>query len=240
MKLTEAGFKEVLPSTLFLLESQTADLSRMQLNNIASSTKRFDLVLRSITTTLFCDKTPDPRFGIWCFFPQPPDAAQKQNALFFQRALGYNSLLTIERQLAELLAPLVLTNEYQEKDLFPYANTEIAKAFETDKKLDLNTLFSLFLFRGTIFDSLKWLAQKGYSFIILDEEGEAKYLEEKLELDARQVFIIGDKDDWNREIIPFFDTHKIEYQKISLGPLSYLASTCITLVKMHYDLAELV
>lgn len=205
---------------MILIHSTSADFYTAELNNLAASSKRGDVILRCILSAL-STKNNQPSssdFGIWVFFNQNEHGPQQ--SLLLDDGTGLPNEIRNEIQLCSFLQPIIVSRSAKEED------TE----FEITKE-------NIKIYKKTISHAIKLLRNQKYLFMMLDEHGIQHSLEEIAQLSRQNekiVFILGDQVGVSTEIIRFLSEFKIEPIKISLGPVSYLTSQCISILRLLF------
>ncbi len=210
-----------LPERIFLVHSTTADFHTPELNNLAASTKRGDVVLRCILSAISLPNNTQHDYGIWIFFN--PTEHGIQRSLLFDKYAVIPKEIQNEVQLCKILQPLIVSEPIQTSNV--------------DLEDFLNLEQNIKIFNRDLSVAIGLLAKKDYLFLMLDEQGTVHTDEEIEQLSKYKkkiVFILGDQIGISEDVKKFLDENRIEPMKISLGRVSYLTSQCITILRLLF------
>lgn len=209
------------PERIFLVHSTTADFHSAELNNLAASTKRGDVVLRCILSALSRTGDPQPRYAIWIFFN--PTEHGIQRPLLLDNKVFLPKEIQNEVQLCGLIQPMIISEEIKETKM------DFGDFVESNHNIKI--------FKRTLSEAIEMLSKSGYLFVMLDEHG-IRHTREDFEHisnnNKRIAFILGDQIGISEDIKRSIDLKEIKPLKISLGPVSYLTSQCITILRILF------
>jgi len=193
---------------IFLIKSETVDISNYTIKDIPGSTGRLDVISRCILAAIMRNKIFEKKVKIYIFLNQ------LGNYLFDPNKLNKISFPTNELLLSDLLVSIIKTRIKEGNE-----NLQNAQGIEVISK--------------DIFQIIQDYQNLNFKSFILCEEGEniIRIRETFTSLKENLLFIIGNQRG------DFLNSHKLEkidLPKISLGKMSYLASSCIRLIKFQF------
>ncbi len=208
-----------LPERIFIVHTTTADFHTSELNNLAASTKRGDVVLRCILSALSRTENPQDHFGIWIFFN--PTERGIQRPILVDNKVDLPQEIQNEVLLCELIQPIIIISEEMQEIKRDYGDF-------------VETRYQIKIYKKTLSEAIDMLSKSGFLFVILDEQGISHKIEEFEHISKQYksiAFILGDQIGISQEMKEYIDINNIKPLKISLGPVSYLTSQCITILK---------
>jgi len=212
-----------LPDKLFLIHFQTADFYNPESNNLASSTKRGDVLLRCILSTINKSTRRASEIGLWLFLSTKENG--NQNSLLIDSEFHLPEDIKNEVQLCKLIQPII-THPIPRQ--LSSQNTE-----NTDENFK-QTESGIKVFTKTLLEAIRMLKEKGYTFVSVEESGKqfdySGYENLKRE-NPKIVFILGDQIGISAEIEMAWQEAEVNIAPMALGMMSYLTSQCITILK---------
>lgn len=176
-------------------------------------------MLRCILSALSRTENPQDHFGIWIFFN--PTERGIQRPILVDNKVDLPQEIQNEVLLCELIQPIIIISEEMQEIKRDYGDF-------------VETRYQIKIYKKTLSEAIDMLSKSGFLFVILDEQGISHKIEE-FEHISKQfkkiAFILGDQIGISQEMKEYIDINNIKPLKISLGPVSYLTSQCITILK---------
>ena len=200
-----------MPKLIFFIKSESVNLKNYTIKDIPGSSGRLDVISRCLLSGLLKKNILEKDIEFWVFLDNYGTYIFQNNFLTFNR-LPKNELLFTE-YFVELIRSL-------QNDIKTTQNNNPLKFV---KYRDLN-----------IYESIEEFNKSGTKIFILKEEGDLLIDQIfKLKKEEMVLFIIGNQSG------AFLESSRLSnlgLSQLSLGKQSYLASSVIKLVKLHFRL----
>ena len=193
-------------TVIFLIYSETVDITNYTIKDIPGSSGRLDVLSRCILAALIAENEFDENTQVWIFL-------DKLGAYFFDpNVLDFETFPKNELKLTDYFVDLIRNTNSKDK-------------------LKNNPLRVLSTSEKGVRETLKELLKLNYKTYILHEEGSDFFSNLKsILLEKNVIFIIGNQ---SGDIMNLEEVLASDFPILSLGNRSYLASSVIRLIKLH-------
>lgn len=189
---------------IFFIESTTINLEKYTIKDIPGSSGRLDVISRCILAALLRKDKFDHDVKVWAFL------GKFGTLIFDPLQLNYETFPKTEILLTDYIVSLIKGISIPERNNF-----------------DLNVQIS----QVSLSKALDKFMGENYECYILDETGNDFFKElSELCLKPQLLFIIGDQ---SGNLITSTELLRFNFHRLSLGRISYLASSVIRIIKMN-------
>ncbi len=192
---------------IFFIKSETVDISNYTIKDIPGSSGRLDVISRCILAAILGEEGFEKSIQMWVFLDN------YGTYIFNPESLNYNIFPKNE---------LLLTDYF----------VDFLKKHSANEELTNNPLGSIKVSKISIIDAIKHFQNLKYNLYILHEQGKDFFkLLNSIQEKKNIIFIIGSQEG---EFINSKELLTLRLPTISLGTQSYLASSVIRLLKLHF------
>lgn len=192
---------------IFFIKSETVDISNYTIKDIPGSSGRLDVISRCVLAALLGEESFEKNIQMWVFLDN------YGTYIFNPELLNYNIFPRNE---------LLLTDNF----------VDFLKKLSINGELTNNPLDTIKVSKISIIDAIKHFQNLKYNLYILNEGGKDFFkLLNSIQQKKNIIFIIGSQEG---EFINSKELLSLRLPTISLGTQSYLASSVIRLLKLHF------
>ncbi|MFX1275438.1 MAG: hypothetical protein ACFFBP_03275 [Promethearchaeota archaeon] len=189
-----------------MIKSETVELSNYTIKNIPGSSGRLDVISRCILSALLGNDCFFKKTQIWIFLDK------YGTYVFDSEKLNYHSFPKNELKLTDYFVELIRNKNCLEN-------------------IPNNPLLHVKISDTRIINIIKEFLNKDFSIAILEEEGQDFFEQINRINHEKQVFIIGNQ---TGDFLDSEELLELNLPKFNLGTKSYLASSIIRLINLHF------